>query len=85
MLSRSHHPHPHTLVKHVLDVICPPNLGQNLLQGRELFIGCANFGFASTGRVGGTGTSGTMIVDVATPPVAIQTFVSSRACASSLM
>ena len=51
MLSRSRCPH--TLVKHVLDVICPQNLGQNLSRGRELFIGCTNFRFTSTGRVRG--------------------------------
>ena len=46
---------PHTVVKHMLDVICPLNLGQNLARGCELIIRHANFRFASTGMVGENG------------------------------
>jgi len=76
---------PHTLVKHMLDVICLPNLGQNLARGRKLLIRHANFGFASLVWSGRAGPSGPMVVEVATSPVAIQAFVIWRACVSSPM
>src|SRR5882724_7614248 len=54
-LMHGFHRSPHTLVKHMLDVFCLTNLGQNLLQGWELLIRHTDFGFTMTGMDGGCG------------------------------